>query len=173
MASNQPTQALNVAVSDTINIPEPDAYITGTSSSGTGTTITDGSANFLGVDNPGKTGYSNRVAVGDVVYVYASTAPGAAVTIVTVTAITNNTNIVVSASVTGTKPYKIFRANAGPSDSEGFSLFVGGAGNIAVVPASSDQVVLLENVPDSSFIPLQVKRVNSTGTTATKIIALR
>ena len=176
MASNQPTQALNVVPSDTINIPEPDAYITGTSSSGTGTTITDGSANFLGVNNPSSTGYSNRVAVGDVVYVYASTTPGAAVTIVTVTAVTNNTNIVVSASVTGSKPYEIYRSNAGPSDSEGFSLFVGDGGtnsNIAVVPASSDQVVLLENIPDSSFIPLQVKRVNSTGTTATKIIALR
>ena len=169
MASNQPTQALNVVVSDTINIPEPDAYITGTSSSGTGTTITDGSANFLGVDNPGKTGYSNRVAIGDVVY----SIDGATITIVRVTAVTNNTNIVVSASVTGTKPYQIYRANAGPSDSEGFSLFVGGAGNIAVVPASSDQVVKLENIPDSSFIPLQVKRVNSTDTTATKIIALR
>jgi len=177
MASNQPTQALNVVPSDTINIPEPDAYITGTSSSGTGTTITDGSANFLGVNNPSNTGYSNRVAVGDVVYVYASTAPGAAVTIVTVTAVTNNTNIVVSASVTGTKPYEIYRSNGNFKNvSEGFSLFVGDGGttsNIAVVPACSDQVVLLENIPDSSFIPLQVKRVNSTGTTATKIIALR
>lgn len=173
MASNQPTQALNVVPSDTINIPEPDAYITGTSNSVTGTTITDLNANFLGVNNPGNTGYSNRVAIGDVVYVYASPTPGAAVTIVTVTAVTNNTTIVVSASVTGNKPYKIYRANAGASDREGFSLFVGGAGNIAVVPASSDQVVLLENIPDSSFIPLQVKRVNSSDTTATKIIALR
>lgn len=170
MASNQPTQALNVVVSDTINIPEPDAYITGTSSSGTGTTITDGSANFLGVNNPGNTGYSNRVAVGDVVYVI----DGAAITIVRVTAITNNTNIVVSASVPGTKPYQIYRSNGDFKNvSEGFSLFVGGAGNIAVVPACSDQVVKLENIPDSSFIPLQVKRVNSTDTTATKIIALR
>jgi len=170
MASNQPTQALNVVVSDTINIPEPDAYITGTSSSGTGTTITDGSANFLGVNNPGNTGYSNKVAVGDVVYVI----DGAAITIVRVTAVTNNTNIVVSASVTGTKPYQIYRSNGDFKNvSEGFSLFVGGAGNIAVVPACSDQVVVLENVPDSSFIPLQVKRVNSTSTTATKIIALR
>ena len=175
MASNQPTQALNVVPSDTINIPEPDAYITGTSSSGTGTTITDNSASFQGVKSPSG-GYSNRVAVGDVVYVYASTTPGAAVTIVTVTSVTNDTNIVVSASVTGTKPYEIYRSNAGPSDREGFSLFVGDGGtgaNIAVIPASSDQVVLLENIPDSSFIPLQVKRVNSTGTTATKIIALR
>jgi hypothetical protein len=169
MASNQPTQALNVVPSDTINIPEPDAYITGTSNSVTGTTITDLSANFLGVNNPGNTGYSNKVAIGDVVYVI----DGAAITIVTVTAVTNNTTIVVSASVTGTKPYQIYRSNAGPSDREGFSLFVGGAGNIAVVPASSDQTVVLQNVPDSSFIPLQVKRVNSSDTTATKIIALR
>ena len=169
MASNQPTQALNVVPSDTINIPEPDAYITGTSNSVTGTTITDLNADFLGVNNPGNTGYSNRVAIGDVVYVI----DGAAITIVTVTAVTNNTTMVVSASVTGAKPYQIYRSNAGVSDREGFSLFVGGAGNIAVVPASSDQVVVLENVPDSSFIPLQVKRVNSSDTTATKIIALR
>ncbi len=169
MASNHPTQALNVLPSDTINIPEPDAYITGTSNSVTGTTITDLNANFLGVNNPGNTGYSNRVSIGDVVYVI----DGAVITMVTVTAITNNTTIVVSASVTGTKPYQIYRANAGASDREGFSLFVGGAGNIAVVPASSDQTVILENVPDSSFIPLQVKRVNSSDTTATKIIALR
>lgn len=168
MASNQPTQALNVVVSDTINIPEPDAYITGTSSSGTGTTITDGSANFLGITS--NAGVSNKVAIGDVVYVI----DGAAITIVRVTAITNNTNIVVSASVPGTKPYQIYRSNGDfKNSSEGFSLFVGGAGNIAVVPAGSDQVVVLENVPDSSFIPLQVKRVNSTNTTATKIIALR
>lgn len=168
MASNQPTQALNVVVSDTINIPEPDAYITGTSSSGTGTTITDGSANFLGITS--NAGVSNKVAIGDVVYVI----DGAAITIVRVTAITNNTNIVVSASVPGTKPYQIYRSNGDFKNvSEGFSLFVGGAGNIAVVPACSDQVVKLENIPDSSFIPLQVKRVNSTDTTATKIIALR
>ena len=171
MASNQPTQALNVVPSDTINIPEPDAYITGTKNS-TGTTITDASANFLGVSNPGNTGYSNRVSIGDVLYSNNS----GVLTAVTVTAVTNNTNLVVSASLTGSLPYEIYRSNAGPSDREGFSLFVGDGGtgaNIAVIPASSDQVVLLENIPDSSFIPLQVKRVNSTGTTATKIIALR
>ena len=172
MASNQPTQAITVVPSNTINIPEPDAYITGTNSAATGTTITDASANFLGVNNPGNTGYSNRVAIGDVVYVNNL----GVITIVTVTAITNNTNIVVSGSVTGSRPYEIYRSNAGPSDSEGFSLFVGSGGagaNLAVVPACSDQVVLLENIPDSSFIPLQVIRVNSTATTATKIIALR
>lgn len=169
MASNQPTQAITVVPSQTINIPEPDAYITGNNSAVTGTTITDASANFLGVNNPGNTGYSNRVAIGDVVYVNNL----GVITMVTVTTITDNNNIVVSASVTGSRPYEIYRSNAGPSDSEGFSLFVGGAGNLSVIPASSDQVVILENIPDSSFIPLQVKRVNALATTATKIIALR
>lgn len=170
MASNQPTQALNVVPSDEINIPEPDAYITGTKNS-TGTTITDASANFLGTTNPAATGYANRVSVGDVVYVI----DGATITIVRVTSVTDNNNLVVSAAVpTGVKPYQIYRSNGDFKNvSEGFSLFVGGAGNIAVVPASSDQVVVLENIPDSSFIPLQVTRVNSTDTTATKIIALR
>lgn len=177
MASNQPTQALNVVPSDTINIPEPDAYITGTKNS-TGTTITDPSAKFLGTTNPAATGYANRVSIGDVVYVNDTATPGSAVTIVTVASVTDDNNLVVSATVpNGVKTYEIYRSNGDFKNvSEGFSLFVGDGGannNIAVVPACSDQVVLLENIPDSSFIPLQVKRVNSTGTTATKIIALR
>tara|TARA_B100000530_G_scaffold268342_1_gene180951 strand:+ start:650 stop:1165 length:516 start_codon:yes stop_codon:yes gene_type:complete len=171
MASNQPTQALNVIPSDTINIPEPDAYITGNNSAGTGTTITDASANFLGVSNPANTGYSNRVTVGDVII---HEAAGPVLTLLTVVSIIDNNNIQVSASITGGR-YQIYRANRGDVNlnKEGFSLFVGGAGNISVIPASSDQTVVLENIPDSSFIPLQVKRVNQSGTTATKIIALR
>ena len=151
MASNQPTQALNVIPSDTINIPEPDAYITGNNSAGAGTTITDASANFLGVSNPANTGYSNRVAIGDVVY---HEAAGPVLTLLTVVSIIDNNNIQVSASITGGR-YQIYRANT------------------SVIPASSGQTVVLENIPDSSFIPLQVKRVNSGGTTALKIIALR
>ena len=171
MASNQPTQALDVIPSDTINIPEPDAYITGNNSAGAGTTITDASANFLGVSNPANTGYSNRVAVGDVVY---HEAAGPVLTLLTVVSIIDNNNIQVSASITGGR-YKIYRANRGDLNlnQEGFSLFVGGTGNISVIPASSGQTVVLENIPDSSFIPLQVKRVNSGGTSALKIIALR
>ena len=176
MASNQPTQALNVIPSDVINIPEPDAYITGNNSAGAGTTITDASANFLGVSNPGNTGYSNRVNPGDVVY---HEAAGPVFTLLTVVSIIDNNNIQVSASITGGR-YQIYRANRGDINlnKEGFSLFVGGsgggtAGNISVIPASSNQTVVLENIPDSSFIPLQVRRVNSGGTTATNIIALR
>ena len=165
MASNQPTQAINVVKSDTINIPEPDAYITGANTARFGgASIVTPFAKFLGTFNPAATGYSNRVSVGDVVY--------QGTTMVTVVSVDSDTALTLSGAITaGGATYEIYRANT--ANSEGFSLFVGGQGNISVVPVSSDQTVIMQNIPDSSFIPLQVKRVNLANTTATNIIALR
>ena len=167
MASNQPTQAITVIPSDTINIPEPGSYLTG-NNTGTGTTLTTAGAKFLGTFNAGNTGYSNRVAAGDVVY--------KGTTIVTVVSVDSDTQLTVSAALT-TGTYEIYRGNGGAqtqllAGNEGFSLFVGTAGNLAVIPASSTDTVILKNVPDSSFIPLQVARVLSS-TTAADIVALR
>ena len=170
MASNQPTQAITVIKSDTINIPEPGSYLTG-GNTGSGTTLTTAGAKFLGTFNAGNTGYSNRVAAGDVIY--------QGTTIVTVVSVDSDTQLTVSDALTGGgATYEIYRGNGGaqtqlPAGNEGFSLFVGTGGNIAVIPASTTDTVILKNVPDSSFIPLQVARVSSTDTTAADIIALR
>lgn len=169
MASNQPTQAITVIPSDAINIPEPGSYITG-GNTGSGTTLTTAGAKFLGTFNAGNTGYSNRVAAGDVIY--------QGTTIVTVVSVDSDTQLTVSAALTGGgATYEIYRGNGGaqtqlPAGNEGFSLFVGTAGDLAVIPASSTDTVVLKNVPDSSFIPLQVARVLSS-TTAADIVALR
>ena len=169
MASNQPTQAITVIPSDAINIPEPGSYLTG-GNTGSGTTLTTAGAKFLGTFNAGNTGYSNRVAAGDVIY--------QGTTIVTVVSVDSDTQLTVSAALTGGgATYEIYRGNGGaqtqlPAGNEGFSLFVGTAGNLAVIPASSTDTVVLKNVPDSSFIPLQVARVLS-ATTAADIVALR
>jgi hypothetical protein len=169
MASNQPTQAITVIPSDTINIPEPGSYLTG-GNTGTGTTLTTAGAKFLGTFNAGNTGYSNRVAAGDVIY--------QGTTIVTVVSVDSDTQLTVSAALTGGgATYEIYRGNGGaqtqlPAGNQGFSLFVGTGGNLAVIPASSTDTVVLENVPDSSFIPLQVARVLA-ATTASNIVALR
>jgi hypothetical protein len=169
MASNQPTQAITVIKSDTINIPEPGSYLTG-GNTGSGTTLTTAGAKFLGTFNAGNTGYSNRVAAGDVIY--------QGTTIVTVVSVDSDTQLTVSAALTGGgATYEIYRGNGGaqtqlPAGNEGFSLFVGTAGDLAVIPASSTDTVVLKNVPDSSFIPLQVARVLSS-TTAADIVALR
>ena len=169
MASNQPTQAITVIPSDAINIPEPGSYLTG-GNTGSGTTLTTAGAKFLGTFNAGNTGYSNRVAAGDVIY--------QGTTIVTVVSVDSDTQLTVSDALTG-GTYEIYRGNGGaqtqlPAGNEGFSLFVGTGGNIAVIPASSTDTVVLKNVPNSSFIPLQVARVLLTGTTEPlDIIALR
>ena len=169
MASNQPTQAITVIPSDAINIPEPGSYLTG-GNTGSGTTLTTAGAKFLGTFNAGNTGYSNRVAAGDVIY--------QGTTIVTVVSVDSDTQLTVSAALTGGgATYEIYRGNGGaqtqlPAGNEGFSLFVGTAGDLAVIPASSTDTVVLKNVPDSSFIPLQVARVLSS-TTAADIVALR
>ena len=169
MASNQPTQAITVIPSDAINIPEPGSYLTG-GNTGSGTTLTTAGAKFLGTFNAGNTGYSNRVAAGDVVY--------KGTTIVTVVSVDSDTQLTVSDALT-TGTYEIYRGNGGAqtqllAGNEGFSLFVGTGGNIAVIPASSTDTVVLKNVPNSSFIPLQVARVLLTGTTEPlDIVALR
>lgn len=65
-----------------------------------------------------------------------------------------------------------------PSDTNTFtpgSLFIGTSGNISVIFANDDTytAVLLKNIPDGSFLPILVKAVKDTDTTATDIVILR
>lgn len=57
------------------------------------------------------------------------------------------------------------------SGNNGCVLYVGTKGNIKVMTVGGDEVVFT-NIQDGSFIPVQVLRVFSTGTTASNIIAL-
>ena len=183
MASNQPIRAVEVRKDDKINIPQPGSYISGTNSTVAGDTIIDLNANFLGVSNPGNTGFSNKVAIGDVVYI--NDTLGSPV-VCLVSQVVSNTEIkLISGFITsGTSAYKIYRSNGtyaavpiseqSKTGIEGYSLYVGGTGggNLSVIPAGSEDTVILKGVAAGSFIPLQVIRVNSTGTDVTDILAL-
>jgi len=57
-----------------------------------------------------------------------------------------------------------------PTGSAGRGLWVGGAGNVAFV-GYNDSVVTIIGVPAGTLLPIQVKRVNSTNTTATNMVA--
>lgn len=64
-----------------------------------------------------------------------------------------------------------------PHDSNNFdaysrAIYVGGAGDVVVVPMSGDGTVTLKAVPAGTLIPIRAKRVNSTGTTATFLVNL-
>jgi len=63
-----------------------------------------------------------------------------------------------------------------PNDSENLpvvarGLYVGGGGNLSVTMPRGNTVSFL-GVPGGSFFPVNVARVNATGTTATDIVAL-
>jgi hypothetical protein len=51
------------------------------------------------------------------------------------------------------------------------SLFIGGTGDVKVDMLDGGTVTFI-NIPDGTFLPILVKRVYSTGTDATDIIAL-
>mgnify|MGYP003644684829 CR=1 FL=1 len=64
-----------------------------------------------------------------------------------------------------------------PNDSTDLSqlaraLYVGGAGNVALVPNRGGTAVTFLNVPSGTILPVQAFRVMATSTTATSILAL-
>jgi hypothetical protein len=64
-----------------------------------------------------------------------------------------------------------------PSDSTDLSvitsaLYVGFTGNVSLICSGDSAAVTFFNVPGGSFLPLHVKRVRSTGTTASGIVGV-
>jgi hypothetical protein len=62
-----------------------------------------------------------------------------------------------------------------PSDSTVLScrsLYVGGAGSVAVMGLGDSVATTFVGVPAGTILPVAVKRVMATGTTATNIVAL-
>ncbi|MFD2235927.1 spike base protein, RCAP_Rcc01079 family [Aureimonas populi] len=64
-----------------------------------------------------------------------------------------------------------------PSDTQSLpfvttGLYVGGAGDLAVLDRATGQTVVLRAVPAGSVLPIRVARVLATGTTATDIVGL-
>ena len=53
----------------------------------------------------------------------------------------------------------------------GCVLYVGTGGDLKVLTVGGDEVIL-SNIQDGTFLPVQVLRVFATGTTATSIVAL-
>ena len=64
-----------------------------------------------------------------------------------------------------------------PNDSNELSflakgLYIGGAGNVAVIAADDSSAVTISGVPAGTILPIRARIVMSTNTTATNIVAL-
>lgn len=164
MAQNQPSKAIAVIPSDTINIPVPGIITSGTNTGGA-TTLTDAGQDFTNATTNAN-GYN--ISGGDVVI----SAAGVICEIASVDSATQLT--LLTAIAAGT--YDIYKGNYQIlGESEGFTLFVGTGGPATVlrIQTLTGQDVSLLNIPDSSFIPIQVQRVWATTTTCSNIIALQ
>ena len=163
MAQHQPTSAIAVVPSDSINIPNPGIITSGTNTGG-GVTLTDAGQDFTtGATNP--QGYN--ITGGDIVI----NAAGAIGEILSVDSATQLT--LVGAGVAA-GAYDIYKGNYQYKDgvSPGYSLYVGTGGTLVVLTITDQEVTLL-NIANATWVPLQVQRVMATGTTATDIIALQ
>ncbi len=167
-------KAIPVLLSDTINIPQPGAYQTGASSTGT-TTLTTTGAKFKGVSNPGNTGYSNKVAVGDVVYVDSNTTNRPSF-ITQVSAVVSDEVLTLSPAVSGIAApynYNIYRSNGGSNNllqgNKGYGL-LGPFGTNTVVKCvlagQTDAVFIKPNdTSDLTMENIKIQRVFETGST--------
>jgi len=154
----QAQRALKVLPSDNAEIPFPAIAQTGRSTSVVASQLVDTAATFN----------TNFVRTGDIVY---NTTTGTAATVVSVT---SDTVLVLNANIFTAinQDYIIYQASAQTTiGNQGCVLYVGGAGDIAMVTNGGDTVTFV-GLNTGQFIPVQALKVAATGTTATNIIAL-
>lgn len=152
----QAKRAITVIPSDTIDIPLAGAYLSG---------VDDGTAAPTKLVDAAATFITSGVSAGDIIY---DDTGGLIATVVSVDFETELTVSLVGMFIgAGGDVYSIYS----PGNNNGATLYVGGAGDVTVITMGGDQVTLTA-VPAGSFVPVQVTRVLSTGTTATDMLAL-
>ena len=150
--------AIDVIPNDDINIPQPGALVSGTST-GSGTTLTDASAKFLN-SSTNELGYN--ITGGDVVRISGTEAE--------ILSVDSDTQLTLKTSLTAGN-YEIFKGNSAKTSSDGYSLYVGTSGDVEVVTVKGTQVVV-RNVKEGEQLDLQVVRVLASNTSASNITAL-
>lgn len=150
-------KALQINPSDTADIPNPsyDGRLSGTASGVTANNLVDSSADFV----------ASGVKVGDIVY--NNTDRKAAV----VTVVVSGTQLTLSEDIFDTisDSYVVYLKPDIPN--QGCVLYVGVGGDVKVRTIGGDEVTF-QNLNNGQFVPVEVLKVFSTGTTATGLIAL-
>ena len=146
----QVERALTVIASDTINIPNvAGPTVSGTTDGVTANKLVDSTASFT----------SNLLG-----YIVYNTTDD---TVATVTAVDDAGTLSLSADIMASgENYTIYA-----DDNNGCVLYAGNTGNVRVLTVGNDDVTFV-GIPSGSFVPVQVKRVFATNTTATDIVAL-
>ena len=148
--------AIKVNPDDNVNIPNAaNQIVSGTATSTVANSLVDSSKDFEAL----------KISVGDIVY---NTTDGTAAYVLRVG---NATTLTLSANImANTEAYDLYtQQNAQPNN--GCVLYVGTGGDLVVTTVSGHQV-MLKAIPTGTFVPVNVKRVEKTDTTAADIVAL-
>lgn len=148
--------AVDVIPSDTVNIPVPNVAVSDIADvSVSSNKLIDSTVDFIELN----------VRIGDTVYNTSTTG------IAKVVQVEDANTLVLSADIFSSASQNYTVYSSGEHPNQGCVLYVGGDGDLAVVTSSGSEVTLV-GIVAGSFIPVQVLRVKSTGTTATNIVAL-
>lgn len=148
----QGASLLTVIPSDNAPLPTKSKPLTGTNSSVVANQLVAAAGSFpVGVVN-----------VGDVVYNLTDS------TAAVVNSRVSDTELILNANIFGgtSKSFAIYRP-----ETQGAVLYVGGDGNVSVTTADGSTATFT-GLLAGTFMPINVTRVNATGTTATNIIAI-
>lgn len=152
----QGSSLLTVIPSDNANIPTNSKPLVGTNTSVIANQLIDATNDQFLV---------NVVMPGDIVY---NLTDSLAAVVDSVDVASAGTTVRLNANIfaaTG-KSYAIYRP-----ETQGAVLYVGGDGNLSVTTASGTSAVFV-GLAAGTFLPVNVVKVNATGTTATNIIAI-
>jgi hypothetical protein len=152
------SRALRAHPSDNADIAYPTPIETGTSTTATASKLIDSTATFI----------TNNVREGDVVHNDTSLTAATVVSVDSETQLTLNANIFTATA----QAYVVYAMSPQTSmGNPGCFLYIGGAGNVSVITIGGDQLIF-HGVPAGTTLPIQVRKLRATNTTATFINAL-
>jgi len=152
------SRALRAHPSDNADIAYPTPIETGTSTTATASKLIDSTATFI----------TNNVREGDVVHNDTSSTAATVVSVDSETQLTLNANIFTAT----TQAFVVYAMSPQTSmGNPGCFLYIGGTGNVSVITIGGDQLIF-NGVPAGTTLPIQVRRLRATGTTATLVNAL-
>jgi hypothetical protein len=152
------SRALRAHPSDNADIAYPNQIAGGSNTTATAFKLINSAAKYI----------TKNLKTGDVVH---NDTAGTAATIVSVdseTELTLNANIFTSTA----QVYVVYSMSSQTSmGNPGCLLYVGGTGNVSVITIGGNQITF-NGVPAGTTLPIQVRRLRATGTTATLVNAL-
>lgn len=154
----QPTRALTVIKSDDAVIPFVNLIDSGINTSITSFLLVSSTSTFI----------TDNVKIGDIVYNITDGTAATVASIISETQVSLNANIFQATS----KTFEIYQQSSQTGlGNQGCVLYVGTGGTLKVLTSGND-IVTFVNIQDGIFLPVNVLKVFSTGTSALNIIAL-